>query len=66
MDIFYDQEDSPEVIVNGLPKLENAVDAVERTLVTRALSLSGNTRKAAEILDVSQSTIMRKIKKFNL
>jgi len=55
-----------DVTVNGLPRLDDAVDTVERILVERALSMTSNTRRAAELLDVSQSTIMRKIKKFNL
>lgn len=50
------------VAVKGLPPLEEAVRSVESILVSRALEKTGNTRKAAELLGVSQSTIMRKIK----
>ena len=54
------------VVVNGLPPLTRAVAEVERTLVERALEKGGSTRRAAELLGVSQSTIMRKIKEFGI
>ena len=62
------KEDVPEegVVVNGLPLLNQSVADVERTLVERALERGGTTRKAAELLGVSQSTVMRKMKEFGL
>ena len=54
------------VVVNGLPPLNKAVEEVERTLVERALEKGGTTRKAAELLGVSQSSIMRKIREYGL
>ncbi|MBQ4410964.1 MAG: sigma-54-dependent Fis family transcriptional regulator, partial [Firmicutes bacterium] len=54
------------VVVNGLPPLNKAVEEVERTLVQRALEKGGTTRKAAELLGVSQSSIMRKIREYGL
>ncbi len=54
------------VRVNGLPPLTRAVEEVERTLVERALKQGGTTRKAAQLLGVSQSTIMRKIREYDL
>ncbi len=60
-----DEEEQSGIIVNGLPALENAVDQLESILVKRALAVGGNTRRAAQLLNVSQSTIMRRIKKFN-
>lgn len=60
-----DEEEQSGIIVNGLPALENAVDQLESILVKRALAIGGNTRRAAQLLNVSQSTIMRRIKKFN-
>ena len=61
-------EEAPEegVVVNGLPPLTRAVAEVERTLVERALEKGGSTRRAAELLGVSQSTIMRKIREFGI
>ena len=54
------------VVVNGLPPMTRAVAEVERTLVERALDRGGSTRRAAELLGVSQSTIMRKMKEFDI
>ena len=62
------REEAPEegVVVNGLPPLTRAVADVERTLVERALEKGGSTRRAAELLGVSQSSIMRKIREYGL
>ena len=62
------REEAPEegVVVNGLPPLTRAVAGVERTLVERALEKGGSTRRAAELLGVSQSTVMRKIREFGI
>ena len=62
------REEVPEegVVVNGLPPLTRAVADVERTLVERALEKGGSTRRAAELLGVSQSTVMRKIREFGI
>jgi transcriptional regulator with PAS, ATPase and Fis domain len=40
--------------------LKGAVRALEKALISRALSQGGSTYKAAEILRVSQSTVVRK------
>ena len=67
-DLFDEEEAEAEtgmITVSGLPMLEDAVDQLESILVKRALRIGGNTRRAAELLNVSQSTIMRRIKKFN-
>lgn len=65
LDLFdYEQEKIFGITVEGLPTLESAVDELESILVKRALSIGGNTRKAAELLQVSQSTIMRRLRKF--
>ena len=62
------REEAPEegVVVNGLPPLTRAVSEVERILVERALEKGGSTRRAAELLGVSQSTVMRKIRDFGI
>lgn len=59
-------KEEPAVTIKGIPKLTQAVSIVEKILVERALEKGGNTRKAADILGVSQSTIMRKIKEYGL
>ncbi|MCI8610132.1 MAG: sigma 54-interacting transcriptional regulator [Firmicutes bacterium] len=65
-DMFSSESAVSDITINGIPRLEDAVDTVEKTLVQRALLLGGNTRVAAQLLDVSQSTIMRKITKYHL
>lgn len=59
-------EDPNVITVKGIPKLDEAVSAVEKTIVARALEATKSTRKAAELIGVSQSTIMRKIKDYDL
>ena len=48
------------------PKLEEAVFSVEKQLIIRALKDYGSTRKAAKVLGVSQSTVVRKAKKHGI
>lgn len=65
-DLFDEEEETQGgITVSGLPALESAVDQLESILIKRALTIGGNTRRAAQLLNVSQSTIMRRIKKFN-
>jgi len=52
--------------VNQLMPLKDAVNEVENILVTKAMAVCKSTRKAAELLGVSQSTIMRKLKENNI
>lgn len=49
-----------------LVPLKTAVEQVERDLIKRALKKYRTTRKAAEALEVSQGTIVQKMKKWNL
>lgn len=51
------------VSVSRLLPLKEAIEEVENQLVERAMKEMGNTYKAAEALDVNQSTIWRKWKK---
>ncbi|HWQ78194.1 MAG TPA: sigma 54-interacting transcriptional regulator, partial [Anaerovoracaceae bacterium] len=51
--------------VNRLIPLKEAIDIVESILVTQAMAACKSTRKAAELLGVSQSTVMRKLKENN-
>ncbi|QTC41788.1 sigma 54-interacting transcriptional regulator [Bacillus sp. V3] len=46
--------------------LKEAVDSLERNLITRALKKYKTTRKAADVLQVSQSTIVQKMKKWEI
>lgn len=66
-------EDLPYYLVNYLPAdtgetqlmpLNQAVDHLERKMIMNAYKLYKNTYKVAEVLGVSQSTVVRKLKKF--
>lgn len=61
-----EEEDSNIVTIKGIPKLADAVSETEKIIVTRALEAAGSTRKAAELIGVSQSTIMRKIQDYDI
>ena len=55
-----------DIMVKGIPPLDASVKALEKIIVTRAMAETGNTRKAADLLGVSQSTVMRKIKDYSI
>lgn len=59
------ENDNVDIIVNGIMPLKYAKDKVERELITMVMKEVKSTYKAAEILNVSQSTIARKSKKYN-
>ncbi|WP_419822885.1 sigma-54 interaction domain-containing protein [Anoxybacterium hadale] len=52
--------------INDLIPLKDAVSAVEESLVMKAMKSCGSTRKAAELLGVSQTTVLRKLKEYDL
>ena len=53
------------VYVNGILPLKEAVEQVEKQLISRTMKLYKNTRQTANALDVNQSTVVRKIKKLS-
>ncbi|MFZ5648524.1 MAG: sigma-54 interaction domain-containing protein [Bacillota bacterium] len=55
-----DNAQSSPVTVHDLVPLKQAVHEVERQLIERALSIYGSSYKAAEVLKVDPSTIIRK------
>ncbi len=71
-------EDLPPYILSVLPKgtggknrhsrlgLQEEVEALERELIGKALRETGSTYKAARLLKVSQSTIVRKAHRYRL
>lgn len=54
------------IAVNGIPPLNKSVKALEKIIVSRALTKTGSTRKAAQLLDISQTSMMRKIKEYKI
>ncbi|CAB1243463.1 sigma-54 interaction domain-containing protein [Clostridium sp. MT-14] len=55
---------SDEIHISKLMPLRKASALVEYQLIKRAIDENGSTYKAAKVLDVDQSTIVRKIKKY--
>jgi PAS domain S-box-containing protein len=51
---------------SGIIPLKKAVELVEKKLIIRAMEQYETTRKAAEALQVSQATIVQKMKKFHI
>ena len=51
------------VSVKGILPLKQAVEELERQLLERALASYGSTYKAAEVLKIDQSTIVKKLKR---
>jgi len=54
-----------DVQVFRIIPMKEAVNKVEQMLVNRAMNICKSTRKSAEMLGVSQSTIVRKLKEIN-
>jgi len=57
---------TPEITVKGILPLKEAVDQVERQLIQNALKKYGSTYKAAKVLKVDQSTVVRKSARLNI
>lgn len=54
------------VVFSDTVSLKSAVEQLEKQLIKQALKKYGSTRKAAKVLKVDQSTIVRKSKKYNI
>jgi PAS domain S-box-containing protein len=55
-----------QVSISGIIPLKKASEDLEKQLISKALKKYGTTRKAAEILQVDQATVVRKSKKYNI
>ncbi|MCL5935773.1 MAG: sigma 54-interacting transcriptional regulator, partial [Firmicutes bacterium] len=60
---FYPIKSQEAVSIKGIIPLKQAVEELEIQLLNRALSTYGSTYKAAEILQIDQSTVVKKMKK---
>lgn len=56
------RRNQPQIVVNGVMSLSEAHKEVEKQLLERIYSDTKSTYKTAEILGVSQSTVVRKLK----
>lgn len=59
-------DDEPEITVKKITPLKKAVEEVERQLLEKAFAKYDSTYEMAKVLDVNQSTIVRKIKKLGI
>ncbi|WP_338752220.1 sigma-54 interaction domain-containing protein [Bacillus sp. FJAT-52991] len=57
--------EQPQNIIEN-PSLRKYIDSVEKNYILNALEKARTTRQAAALLDIPQSTLMRKIKKYNI
>lgn len=66
-DFMQDLERKRQTItVNGVVPLKQAIEDMESQLIEIAIKEHGSTRKVAKILEVNQSTIVRKIRYYNI
>lgn len=64
-DLSFERRVEEQVSVKGLLPLRKAKFIVEQKLISEAIRMFGTTYKAAEVLEVDQSTIVRKLKQIN-
>jgi PAS domain S-box-containing protein len=65
-DFILETSDEWNLETEEIIPLKNAVETLERHLITKAIKRYKTTRKAAEVLQVSQSTIVQKMKKWEI
>jgi len=54
------------IVVNGILNLPESVAKVEKTILEHALKRYSTTRQIAEAVGINQSTVVKKLKKYNL
>jgi len=62
--IGFSSNDKYQVVVKDVVPLEKLVEEAEKKLLSLAVERFGSTRKIAKALKVSQSTVVRKLKKY--
>ncbi|MFV0529406.1 MAG: sigma 54-interacting transcriptional regulator [Lachnospiraceae bacterium] len=61
-----EQKSDRSLVIQKIMPLEHAVELVERQMITLALKESKNASKAAKKLGLNQSTMSRKMQKYNI
>ncbi|WP_148137666.1 sigma 54-interacting transcriptional regulator [Candidatus Formimonas warabiya] len=64
--LYWEQSKKGKVMVLDLCGLKSATEEVEKQLLKKALTQFHNTYKMAEALDVNQSTVVRKMRRYGL
>ena len=57
---------SGAVSLHRMVTYKQAMDELEECLLTRAVAEHGSTRKIAKILEINQSTVVRKLQQYKL
>jgi PAS domain S-box-containing protein len=63
---FFEHQPTAPIEVNEIIPLKEAVALVEKLLLKKALAKHLSTTKVADILQINQSNVSRKLKKYNL
>ena len=66
VDIRTSVHEESSTSVDSPSRLVRAIEALEKELLTKAVDMYGSTRKAARFLGISQSSVVRKMKKYNI
>ena len=66
MQIYKKKAENPNIVFEEGRTLREMLDTVERSILKQAYEKYGNTVKLADLLDVNQSTIARKLKKYDI
>lgn len=66
IDIRTSVHEESSTSVDSPSRLVRAIEALEKELLTKAVDMYGSTRKAARFLGISQSSVVRKMKKYNI
>jgi PAS domain S-box-containing protein len=62
----YHVQSEGNIFVSNIMPLKNAVEQLEKKLIEWSMKEFKTTEKAAEVLKIDQSTVVRKIQKYNL
>lgn len=64
---LFDKNESYHIAIDEqLPNLVEAVESLEREIIERAYHMYKNSYKIADVLGINQSTVIRKLKKYNI
>ncbi|MFW6282323.1 MAG: sigma 54-interacting transcriptional regulator [bacterium] len=64
--ILLESGNKDEIIIDEIIPLKEAVNEIEKRIISKALEKFNTTYEVAKVLEVSQPTIVRKKKKYNL
>jgi len=63
---FFSNQDYQNVQIDQVLPLKNSIDNLEKQLLGKVYEIHKNTYKVAEVLGISQSSVVRKLKKYKI